>query len=104
MDALLRQVTTNVIECKKVWRIQHNDYYDAYQREHCSRPDDLKPIEKTGWFIKDEDLKRYDTLAVVENLSKACSEGDMISEKEIRENLGSRDLHAQKEKRKRGKR
>lgn len=101
MDALLRQVTSNVIECKKVWRIQCNDYYDAYQREHSSRPEDLKPVEKTGWFVTDRDYQVYDTLAVVENLSKACSDGDMISEKEIRENLGARDLHEKRERKRR---
>lgn len=101
LDALLRQVSSNVIECKKVWRIQRNDYYDAYAREHASRPEDLKPIEKTGWFVTDRDYHSYDTLAVVENLSKACSEGDMLSEKEIRENMGIRDLHERKEKKRR---
>lgn len=101
MDALLRQVTTYVIECKKVWRIQHNDYYDAYQREHSSRPEELKPVERTGWFVTDKDYGVYDTLQVVENLSHACSEGDMISEKEIRENMGTRDLHEKKDKKRR---
>lgn len=100
LDALLRQVTSNVIECKKLWRIQRNDYYDAYQREHCSRPEDLKPIERSGWFVTDRDYQSYDTLAVVENLSKACSEGDMITEKEIRENIGQRETHGEKQKRK----
>lgn len=103
MDALLRQVTSSVIECKKVWRIQKNDYYDAYQREHVSRPEELRPVERTGWFVRDVDLHRYDTLAVVENLSKSCSEGDMISQREIIENLGSRDLHPSEKKRKKFK-
>lgn len=98
MDALLRQVTTYVIECKKIWRIQKNDYYDAYQREHSSRPEDLKPVERTGWFVTDKDYNTYDTLQVVENLAHACHDGDMISEKEIRENIGQREAHGEKTK------
>lgn len=87
MDALLRQVSTNVIECQKVWRIQKLTYYDAYDREHVADPTKLKPKRIEGFFVLDKHYAAYDTLAVVENLSKSCSEGDMISEKEIRENI-----------------
>ena len=54
MDALLRQVSTNVIECKKVWRIQKLSYYDAYDREHCSDPTKLKPNHIEGFFVLDK--------------------------------------------------
>lgn len=104
MDALLRQVSTNVIECKKIWRIQENIYYDAYQREHASRPEDLQPTMRTAWLIQDKDFKAYDTLQVVKNLAKACHEGDMISEEEILKRLGQNDRHGQKEKKKKGRR
>ena len=104
MDALLRQVSTNVIECKKIWRIQENIYYDAYQREHSSRPEDLKPTMKTAFLVQDKDYKAYDTLQVVKNLAKSCHEGDMISEEEIIKRIGNNDRHGAKEKKKRGAR
>lgn len=105
MDALLRQVSTNVIECKKVWRVQENIYYDAYQREHASRPEDLRPTMRSAWLIQDKDFKAYDTLQVVKNLAKSCHEGDMIPEEEILKRLGQYDRHGQKEgKKKKGRR
>ena len=103
MDALLRQVSTNVIECKKVWRIQKLSYYDAYDREHCSDPTKLKPNHIEGFFVLDKHYNAYDTLAVVENLSKSCSEGDMITEKEIRENITPSVRFVPDQKKKKGK-
>ena len=104
MDALLRQVSTNVIECKKVWRIQKLSYYDAYDREHCSDPTKLKPNHIEGFFVLDKHYNAYNTLAVVENLSKSCSDGDMITEKEIRENITPSVRFVPDQKKKKGKR
>ena len=98
MDALLRQVSTNVIECKKVWRIQKNTYYDAYEREHASDPASVPKSFVTGFFVRDRDYDAYDTLQVVENLAKSCQEGDMIPEKQVRERISNLDRHGQKEK------
>lgn len=83
VDALLRQVTSYVVECKKVWRVQCQYKYDAYELEYATSPDMVKPIGRGGWFIKDKDFDAYDTLACVGNLAKSCKEGDMLSETEI---------------------
>lgn len=91
MDALLRQVSTNVIECKKLWRVQKNTYYDAYLREHASDPMSVEHKLVTGFFVRDKDYHAYDTLQVVQNLTKACVEGDMISSEEIRNNITPKD-------------
>lgn len=98
LDALLRQVSTNVIECKKAWRIQKNTYYDAYDREHAPDPTKQEPLLKTGFFVKNSDYNAYDTLQVVSNLVKACDDGDMISAEEIRNKVTPKDRYAREEK------
>lgn len=83
VDALLRQVTSYVVSCSKVWRCMVHRQYDAYQLENATDPLLIKPIRCFGWFVKDKDYNAYDTLACVDNLSKSCQEGDMLSEDEI---------------------
>lgn len=83
VDALLRQVTSYVVSCDKVWRCMVHRQYDAYQLENATDPLLIKPIRRFGWFVEDKDYNAYDTLACVDNLSKSCQEGDMLSEDEI---------------------
>ena len=83
VDALLRQVTSKVVECRKVWRCQAQYIYDAWEMENASNPKLIKPLRRTGWFVKDVDYNSYDTLACVKNLQKSFNEGDMMSSEEI---------------------
>ena len=83
VDALLRQVTLSVIECKKVWRFMIQSEYDAYEMENAVNPLLLTPRARYGWFIRDADYHAYDTLACVGNLKKSCEKGDMLSEEDI---------------------
>ncbi len=83
VDALLRQVTSVVISCNKSWRIMVQDIYDAYDMENAGNPLDVKPLRRTGWFIRQRDFNAYDTLACVDNLKKSCESGDMLTEEEI---------------------
>lgn len=83
VDALLRQVTSFVVTCDKRWRFMIHGQYDAYQLENASDPTLVKPMRRFGWFVRDRDYHAYDTLACVDNLSKSCQEGDMLSEDEI---------------------
>lgn len=83
VDALLRQVTSYVIECNKVWRIMVQNKYDAWDLENANSPKMVQPVKRFGWFVQDKDFNAYDTLACVDNLKKSCSEGDMLSEEEI---------------------
>ena len=83
VDALLRQVTGYVVECRKTWRFQLHYYYDAFQLENSSDPTLIKPFRRTGFFIRDRDFAAYDTLACVGNLKKAVSAGDMMGEANI---------------------
>lgn len=83
VDALLRQVTSAVVDCNKCWRIMVHKVYDAYELENANNPLDVKPLRRFGWFIRDRDFAAYDTLACVENLKKSCQSGDMLTEAEI---------------------
>ena len=83
VDALLRQVTSCVIDCDKFWRFQRQNYYDAWDLENATNTQLLTPYSKRCWFVKDSDYNAYNTLACVGNLKKAMKEGDMMSEEEI---------------------
>lgn len=83
VDALLRQVTSAVYECDKLWRFQRLRHYDAWDLENATNTQLIKPLGVSCWFVRDADYEAYDTLACVGNLRKSMAEGDMITEAEI---------------------
>jgi len=83
VDALLRQVTSYVIECDKKWRFMQHYYYDAFALENATEPALVKPYKSTGFFIKNKHYNSYDTLACVGNLKKYFDADDMLSESDI---------------------
>lgn len=83
VDALLRQVTLAVIECRKIWRFMLQFEYDAFEMENAVNPLLLTPRVRYGWFVRDKDYNAYDTLACVGNLKKSFDKGDMLTEEEI---------------------
>lgn len=82
-DKLLRDVTQQVIDCRKLWRYQVQYIYDAWALENAYDPTAVRPIGRGGWFVRDADYSAYDTLAVVDQLAKSCAAGDMLSDDEI---------------------
>ncbi len=85
VDALLRQVTSYVVECDKQWRFMCHYYYDAYELENAAEPSLVRPKKRTGFFVRNRDYRAYDTLACVGNLQKSFDSKDMLSEMEILE-------------------
>ena len=83
VDALLRQVTSHVVECDKLWRFQRLKVYDAWELENATNTQLLRPLTRGCWFVRNRDYEAYDTLACVGNLKKSMKEGDMMSEEEI---------------------
>lgn len=83
VDALLRQVTSCVVDCDKTWRLQGNYVYDAWEMENATNTTLLTPIARTCWFVTDDDYAAYDTFACVGNLKKSMARGDMMTEEEI---------------------
>lgn len=94
VDALLRQVTSSVITCNKVWRFMVHGQFDAFELENAADPTLVSPLRRFGWFVRNRDYAAYDTLACVDNLSKSCSDGDMLTEEEILalQNPGNGDM------------
>lgn len=89
VDALLRQVTSYVYDCKKVWRFQFQRKYDAWTLEQAQDTSKVSCIGILSWFVRDIDYNSYDTYEVVETLVKQVEDGHMISEAEI---LSNRNL------------
>ena len=83
VDALLRQVTSSVVECDKLWRFQRQSVFDAWEMENATSPRLLTPIARRCWFVTNKDYAAYNTLACVGNLQKSFKAGDMMSEEEI---------------------
>ncbi len=83
VDALLRSVTQRAISCHKVWRFMVQEYFDADEIEYAVNPSIVRPIRRTGFFIKDKHYNSYDTLATVKKLQKSVDSDDMMSEEEI---------------------
>lgn len=83
VDALIRQVTQTVVMCDKLWRLQRQYVYDAWELENASSADDIKPLYKTGFFVCNKHYNAYDTMAVVEKLEKDWKDGQMFSDEEI---------------------
>lgn len=83
VDALLRQVTSSVIECNKLWRFQRQAIYDAWEMENATNSNLLTPLARKCWFVTNKDYNAYNTLACVGNLQKSFKARDMMSEEEI---------------------
>jgi hypothetical protein len=83
VDALLRQVTSEVIDCDKLWRFQRQNTYDAWEMENATSVQLLHPIARSCWFVRDRDYAAYNTLACVGNLKKSMRAGDMMTEDQI---------------------
>lgn len=88
VDALLRQVTSYVVDCDKVWRYVRNYHYDAWEMENATNVMLIKPIRRKCWFATNKEFAKYNTLACVDNLVKDCEDGKMLTEEEILGRLG----------------
>ena len=83
VDALLRQVTSYVVDCEKLWRFQRLKLFDAWDLENATSTKLVTPMSRRCWFVRDRDYNAYDTLACVGNLKKSMKAGDMMTEDEI---------------------
>ena len=91
IDKLMRECVTTVVSCAKLWRFQRYSYYSPQELENATNEVMIKPLKRGCWFIQDKDYLAYDTHAFVEDLRKACENGDMIPESEILMMLGKTD-------------
>ena len=91
VDKLMRSCVSTVYSTDKLWRFQRYTVYDAVELENATNELMIKPLFRGCWFVTNKDYAAYDTHACVGMLKKACENGDMMSEKEILEMLGSTD-------------
>lgn len=103
-DKLLRDVTQLVYECNKIWRYQTQKIYDATELENATNVNQVKPIRRVGWFVRNRDYNRFDTLAVVDNLKKSFDENDFLSDREILELRAPHYYNEMQEEKKKRKR
>lgn len=83
VDALLRQVTSYVLACKKIWRFQIMKKYDAWELEQALSPSLVACKAIFCFFIKNRDYEAYDTYECVDKLKKDIMDGKMMSPEEI---------------------
>lgn len=93
MDALLRQVTTNVLECRyfKMLRIQQIKVFDAWEVENCTNLLLIKPLKVIYHYTSNEDYENYNTFAMVEEISKDCKDNKFINDDEV---LARQGIHS----------
>lgn len=87
VDKIWRSITTNVIDCNKFWRLEHNSYYDAWDYENAMNASLIRRQYHDWWFVKNSDYAGYDTS---EMISKSAA-SDFISNEEaiVRKGLDS---------------
>ena len=78
VDKIWRSITTNVIDCNKFWRFQHNKVYDAWDYENAMNDKLIRKINDSWWFVKDKDFNAYDTSQMI----KKSAASDFISNEE----------------------
>lgn len=84
VDKIWRSITTNVIDCNKIWRFQHNVMYDAWDYENAMNDKLIKKIGSRWFFVKDSLYNSYDTSQM---LTKHAAE-DFISNDEALKRKG----------------
>lgn len=83
VDALLRRVTSYVVECDLVWRLMSQRYYDAWEMEQATNSKLVAPYARSCWFVRQRDFEAYDTFQVVDDLDKRVKKRDFLSAREI---------------------
>lgn len=88
VDALIRQLTSRVIMCDKLWRAVVLRVFNGYDMEYCTNPN-LLTHRTTGYFATNNLFNSYDTNQGVEDLRKKVENGEMLTDYEILESLGN---------------
>lgn len=88
IDALMRQICSEVHMCSKMWRSEVVKVVSAYEMEYVTN---LKYIKSYmyRYFIKNSLYNAYDTDAMVEELERQVKSGERLSSEEILEAQGT---------------
>lgn len=83
-DALLRQITGNLLCVKKTWRIVRKLAYDPVDFENCNNISMLKPLSVSYEWITNQDYSAYNTDERVDKLRT----DDLLPDEQILMNQG----------------
>lgn len=91
LDALLRQVTSNVIQCNynKFLHIQQMKKYNAWDLECSKNPALCKPLWISYEYTSGLVYSYYDTFAMVNKVAKECNEKEIVPDAITLTNLGN---------------
>lgn len=80
LDALLRQVTSTVIQCRYLpfLHIQKMEYYNAWDLECSKNPELCQKLRLTYEYTSGLVYSYYDTYAMVQNVKKDCNEHNFV--------------------------
>lgn len=83
VDKIFRSITTNVIDCNKIWRFCNNSYYDAWDYENAMNSQLVKKLVNRWWFVKNKDFNAYDTSEMISknSVSDFISNEDALKRK-----------------------
>lgn len=81
VDKIWRSITTNVIDCNKVWRFQNNRIYDAWDYENAMNDKLIKSSGNYWWFVKNKDFNAYDTTQLI---SKESAQNFISNEESLK--------------------
>lgn len=65
VDKLFRAITTNVIDCNKYWRFQHQEIYDAWDLENSMNYNMIRRLYNSWFFVRNIDYNSYDTSEMI---------------------------------------
>lgn len=82
VDKLLRDITAEVVVCRKNWRVCRNYAYDGWDYENTPAQFAIKPLWKFAYVATDSLYHAYDTDEIIDNAKKT----EFISNEEILSN------------------
>lgn len=83
VDLAFRNVTSVVVDCNKLWRLQKLTYYSAWELENALNPTFLKPLRVKSFFVSNKDYFAYDTAVFASYIAKETSAGRIRSDQEM---------------------
>ena len=84
VDKIFLSITTYAIDCNKYWRLQHMEYYDAWDYENAMNAQLVKRYRNRWRFVSNKAFDSYDTTQMIsEDMSK-----DFISNEEQLARIG----------------
>lgn len=99
VDKLIRDITAEVIVCRKRWRVCTNVAYDGWDYENAPAQFAIPPIWRYAYVSTDELYSAFDTNELIDNVKRT----DFVSNSEILVNRGSVEVIPEKQTKK-GKR